>query len=168
MRKLSFFLAIGCLALVFSACRQDKKSQDAEAPKGPQMEVSANDTATVRELCEKYLDCLRNSDLDGAIAMLHYLKDGNEIVSLPKPVEERQRMVLRQFLGLKYRMESLIFHKETDCQARYSAELFEKTDDSSVSNKVSFYIKPVRRNGEWYLTMADSESDSTHGSEIEN
>ena len=77
-------------------------------------------------------------------------------------------MVLGHFLGLNYTIDEVRFHKETDCQVRYSVELFEKAADDPVSNKVSFFIKPVRRDGQWYLTLADTESDSTHGSEIEN
>lgn len=157
-----------------SSCKQDQKRKANEEvlkevlADGTQMELGSNDTTVVFELTEKYLECLRDKDLDGAIAMLHYLKDGNEIVSLPEAVEKRQRMVLGAFLGLNYTIDELRFHKETDCQVRYSVELFEKAADDPVSNKVSFFIKPVRRDGQWYLTLADTESDSTHGSEIVN
>jgi hypothetical protein len=51
---------------------------------------------------------------------------------------------------------------------RYTVTLFEKAEDDPVSNKISFFIKPVRRDGQWYLTLADSQTDSTHGSEIKN
>ena len=160
--------------MLYSSCKQDQKRKTNEEvlkevlADGTQMELGSNDTTVVFELTEKYLECLRDKDLDGAIAMLHYLRNGNEIVSLPEVVEKRQRMVLGAFLGLNYTIDELRFHKETDCQVRYSVELFEKAADDPVSNKVSFFIKPVRRDGQWYLTLADTESDSTHGSEIVN
>ena len=160
--------------MLYSSCKQDQKRKTNEEvlkevlADGTQMELGSNDTTVVFELTEKYLECLRDKDLDGAIAMLYYLRNGNEIVSLPEVVEKRQRMVLGAFLGLNYTIDELRFHKETDCQVRYSVELFEKAADDPVSNKVSFFIKPVRRDGQWYLTLADTESDSTHGSEIVN
>ena len=173
MRKYSFFLLLCSVVLLYS-CKQDQKRKSTDEVlkevlgNGPQMEISSNDTTAVFELTERFLDRLHDKDLDGAIAMLRYLKGGNEIVSLPDAIEKRQRMVLGNFLGLTYKIDEVRFHKETDCQVRYSVELFEKAADDPVSNTVSFFIKPVRRNGEWYLTLADTESDSTHGSEIEN
>ena len=102
------------------------------------------------------------------MGMLHYLKDGLEIVSLPAELEKQHRMVLGNFLGLTYNIESVRFLNEIDCQVKYNVTLFEKQPDDPVSNQISFYIKPVRRDGQWYLTLADSQSDSTHGSEIKN
>lgn len=173
MRKYSFFLLLCSVVLLYS-CKKGQESKTTEEVlkevlgDGPQMEVSSNDTTAVFELTEKFLECLHDKDLDGAIGMLHYLEGGNEIVSLPEFLEKRQRMVLGHFLGLNYTIDEVRFHKETDCQVRYSVELFEKAADDPVSNKVSFFIKPVRRDGQWYLTLADTETDSTHGSEIEN
>lgn len=173
MRKYSFFLLLCSVVLLYS-CKQDQKRKTTDEVlkealgDGPQMEVGSNDTTAVFELTEKFLECLHDKDLDGAIAMLHYLKDGNEIVSLPEFLEKRQRMVLGKFLGLNYTIDEVRFHKETDCQVRYSVELFEKAADDPINNMVSFFIKPVRRDGQWYLTLADTETDSTHGSEIQN
>jgi cytochrome c-type biogenesis protein CcmH/NrfG len=51
---------------------------------------------------------------------------------------------------------------------QHYTQYLEKQPDDPVSNQISFYIKPVRRDGQWYLTLADSQTDSTHGSEIKN
>lgn len=173
MRKLSFFLILTVALSVFVACGKKEKAptiEDIKAELLPQttMELSTNDTTTVTDLTNQFLDLLKNKDLDGAMGMIYYLKNGEEIVSLPEDLEKQHRMVLGNFLGLSYRIESIKFLTETDCQVRYAVTLFEKKDDDPVSNQISFFIKPVRRHGQWYLTMADSQTDSTHGSNIQN
>ena len=174
MRKYSFFLILCTALLVLVSCSKKKKDlndymeENREAIKAKvQMTLDSNDTAAVYNLTNEFLGYLENKDLDAAIGMLRYLKDGEEIVSLPEGLEKTERLVLGNFMGLKYKIDELRFHKETDCQVRYTATLFE-TDDPATPNKVSFFIKPVRRGGQWYLTMADTMSDSTEGSDIQN
>ncbi|MCR5129882.1 MAG: hypothetical protein K6C10_00265 [Prevotella sp.] len=171
MRKLSFFLILCAVLLAVSSCKKKQtalEKVDQELLDEVKMDLSGNDTTAVYDLTNQFLDHLKNSDLDGAMAMIHYLKDGIEITSLPEELEKQHRMVLGNYLGLTYAIDGVRFLKETDCQVRYTVTLFEKAEDDPISNKVSFFIKPVRRDGQWYLTLADSQSDSTHGSEIKN
>lgn len=172
MRKLSFFLTLCAVLAILTGCSKKKgrtmEDVDRELLEAVQMDLSHNDTTAVYDLTNQFLDYLKNQDLDAAMGMLHYLKDGMEIVSLPAELEKQHRLVLGNFLGLTYNIESVRFLNEIDCQVKYNVTLFEKQPDDPVSNQISFYIKPVRRDGQWYLTLADSQSDSTHGSEIKN
>lgn len=155
--------------VVLSSCK--KKVEPELFPMiPPPMELSANDTAEVYKLTNQFLDFMRNKDLDGAIGMLHYLQKGEEIVSLPPGLEKQNRLVLGNFLGLDYHIDEIRFFRETDSQVRFSVALYDDPDVDPLSreNKVSFFLKPVRRDGQWFLTLADTQSDSTHGSEIEN
>ena len=171
MRKLSFFLILCAVLLAVTSCKKKQtaiEKVNEELLKSVKMDLSSNDTTAVYDLTNQFLNHLKNSDLEGAMAMLHYLKGGNEIVSLPADLEKQHRTVLGNFLGLTYNIDEVRFLRETDCQVRYTVPLFEKAEDDPVSNKISFFIKPVRRDGQWYLTLADSQTDSTHGSEIKN
>lgn len=170
MRKFSFFLILCTALVVLTGCKKKVVEERGIPDIPPPMEVSANDTTAVYELTNKFLDCMREKRLDDAIAMLHYLKNGEEIVSLPPSLEKQNRMVLGNFLGLEYKIDNVVFFRETDSQVRFSVTLFEDPDANTLSrqNKVSFFLKPVRREGKWYLTLADSQSDSTHGTEIPN
>ena len=173
MRKYSFFLILCTALLVLASCSKKKDLRGymddvkEQVKANVKMDVSGADTATVYNLTNEFLGYLENKDLDAAIGMLRYLKDGEEIVSLPEGLEKTERLVLGNFLGLKYKIDEVRFYRETDCQVRYTATLFE-TEDPATPNKVSFFIKPVRRDGQWYLTMADTQTDSTHGTEIKN
>lgn len=132
----------------------------------PQMIMSKNDTAEVCRLVEAFLDNLQNNRYEDAVAMLHYLnKDSIEDLS-PKRAKA-QINVLRAVHGVKYTIDEMRFLKETDSQVKYSVTLFEKETNDPRPNTVSFFIKPVRRAGKWYLTMADTETD-TNGTEIKN
>lgn len=172
MRKISFFLILCACLAVLTSCSKKKKltleQVDSELRNGPLMDMNHNDTTAVYDLTNQFLAYLKDSNLDAAMGMLHYLKDGEEIVSLPAELEKRNRMVLGNFLGLTYNIDEARFFTETDCQVRYTVTLFEKAADDPVSNKISFFLKPVRREGQWYLTMADTQTDSTHGSRITN
>ncbi|MBP3211886.1 MAG: hypothetical protein J6M41_04860 [Prevotella sp.] len=172
MRKISFFLILCACLAVLTSCSKKKKltleQVDSELRNGPLMDMNHNDTTAVYDLTNQFLAYLKDSNLDAAMGMLHYLKDGEEIVSLPAELEKRNRMVLGNFLGLTYNIDEARFLTETDCQVRYTVTLFEKAADDPVSNKISFFLKPVRREGQWYLTMADTQTDSTHGSRITN
>ena len=171
MKRISFFLILCAALFVVTSCSKKKSTLqkiDEELADKTIIDMNHNDTVAVYDLTNQFLDYLQNSDLDAAIGMLHYLKDGRDIVALPQELEQRQRMILGNFLGLTYKIDEARFVTETDCQVRYTATLFEKADDDPVSNKISFFIKPVRREGQWYLTMADTQTDSTHGSRIKN
>ena len=47
---------------------------------------------------------------------------------------------------------------------------FEKQKDDPRPNTAQFFLKPVRIDGRWYLTMADTMTDKTgtHGTLIKN
>ena len=124
------------------------------------MDLSHNDTTAVYDLTNQFLDYLKNQDLDAAMGMLHYLKDGMEIVSLPQSWRSGIAWCWETSSDSPTKSTAR-FLNETDCQVNYNATLFEKAEDDPVSNKISFYIKPVRREGQWYLTLADTQTDST-------
>ena len=49
---------------------------------------------------------------------------------------------------------------------QYTATLFDKKEGDPRPNKLSFLLKPVRYQGRWYLTMADSDDRNTSRSKI--
>ena len=69
---------------------------------------------------------------------------------------------------IRYEIDYYIFRFEDDCVLKYSGILFDKEDGDSTPNKVAYYLKPVRHDNQWYLTLADSEDINTINSEIQN
>ena len=171
MKKNSFLiLLIALLTLpVLSGCKkQETKSlkelrEDFIQPPG--MTVQKSDTDQVLSLVNLYLQHLQKGDVDKAISMLYYLNK-NSITALPPKVEKKERLSLNLFKGLKYQVDELIFLQEDDSEVKYSAILFNKKPGDNRPNKISFIIKPVRQKGKWYLTLADSQTE-TKESEVE-
>jgi hypothetical protein len=68
---------------------------------------------------------------------------------------------------IRYEMESMVFESDRDCLVKYSAVLFDKEgNDDKRPNKMFYAIKPVRINGEWYLTVSDKNDMNTRDSKI--
>lgn len=166
IRRNYFFIVLALTVTILVSCKNEKPRENSN--KGMTvMELDVKDTTEVYSLTEQYLDCLKQSNLDGAISMLHYLDSDGKIKAVPEKLSNRQRNTLQNFLGLNYRIDHVTFLKETDCELRYVAILFEKEDGDNRPNEVGFIIRPMRVDGKWYLTLADSFSD-THKSEIKH
>ena len=161
MKKLSIvFVALLSMALV--ACKSEKKEVKSDANPNliqPEMHLSGNDTTQVRRLVRQYLYLLEQKDLDGAMSMLRYY-DHDSIAPLPPTVAAKERMVLGMFLGMKADIDHVIFFRDNDSEVKYTITLFERTDPNDRRpNKASFLIRPVRQAGQWFLTLADKQTD---------
>jgi hypothetical protein len=171
MRKCSFFVLFALIiCLSFVSCSKKRTIKDAEADYvlQPEMILAKSDTTEVLSLTNLFLNNLKYKKLDNAIAMLYYLNK-EKIVALPKTLEKRERMTMGELLGCpKYTIDNVIFLKETDCKVSITVTLFNKKPGENIPNQSGLIINPVRRNGKWYLTLADSQTDSDHGTEIKN
>ena len=149
------------LTLLLTGCKSDKKAPEVNPNLvQPEMMVTGKDTTEVRRLTKQYLHCLQEKDLDGAIAMLRYY-DHDSIGSLPQHLEAKERMVLGMFLGMpSYDIDHIIFFRDNDSEVKYTVTMFERTDENDRRpNKASFLLRPVRHLGQWYLTLADKQTD---------
>jgi len=161
MKKLSIaFIALVCVLL--TACKSEQKSKPDNNPNliEPEMRLSAEDTVGVRRLTKQFLNCLETKDLEGAVAMLNRFEH-DSIKPLTNEMAAKQRFVLGMFLGMpKYEIDHIIFHKETDSEVKYTVTMFERTDENDKRpNQASFLIRPIRRSGKWYLTLADTQTE---------
>jgi len=166
MRKLFLFLSfVLAVTLSLSSCRG--KVEQAPVDDDQPMEASRMDTITVTSLVNQYLQCLHENNIDDAIGMLYYLQEDGTIIKLPEDMAINQRVALTPFLGKEFFINHIKFYKETDSQVKFSCKLFEKEKDDPRPNIISFIIRPMRINNSWYLTMADSHTDTVE-SKIDN
>ena len=171
MRKYSKYLILLLIVFTMGACKNNKKDvrqieEDVLIPAS--MVTTQKDTAEVTSLVNKFIAYMKMNNVDGAMSMLYYLDKGSTIKQMPEKLAKSERTVLNTFKGLDYSIDRLVFNKETDCEAKITVTLFKKDKGDTRPNEIGIMIKPVRRDGKWYLTMSDSETDSTHGSEIQN
>jgi hypothetical protein len=172
MRKIAFIIIVVVTLISFSSCnscsnKQHDPSFEEMVTQAPEMPISKNDTIEVRALATQFLENLRNHRYDQALSMLYYL-NGDKIVSLPSKLAVEQMKVFRAFPVYSYTIDNLIFFRETDNQLRYTVifQLNKKGDFNHRPKQIKGVLRPVRYKGKWYLTAADTKSETGHGSEI--
>lgn len=171
MRKSSLYLIVLVAALTFGSCggnKKDAKKELSELPK-PNMDLNAADTAEVISLANQFLDRLRAEKFDEAVGMIFFL-NGDSIEVLSNDRARGQKALLERCKGVRYDVDYFVFSEEKDNIVKYTVTMFEKDANDPRPNKTSFFLKPVRRDGKWFLTMADSMSDTNHlnGTKIQN
>lgn len=165
IKKFSFFTVL-VLSLMFAACGDGKKQSQGE-PIPVFIQTSQKDTTEVLDLTKQYLAYLTDGRIDEALSMIKVI-DGDSIKDVPDELRKKQLTSLNLLHPIRYEIDYYIFKFEDDCVLKYSGILFDKEDGDSTPNKVAYYLKPVRHDNQWYLTLADSEDINTINSEIQN
>lgn len=166
---------MACALFCFSSCKNQKAKereqiiqQQEELAQPTEMEVNGYDTTEVLNLTKLYLSKVKSKDYDGAVNMLYYLNK-DKIVSLPPSLSKKFKQSLEAFPIFDYRIDFLKFFKETDSEVKFTYIIQDpkSVKEGSKPAEMSGMIRPVRRDGKWYLTLADTETDSTYGSELD-
>ena len=162
-------LTVVAITLVLaSSCTGEKKGNDTQAATnlGPVMTLDSQDTIIVDQLSTEFIEHLKNNEYGEAISMLYYLHPDSSIVPLPRNMAIRQEQIFRTFPVLDYKFESIRFRTETDCQVKFVITFSRNPEGEDYTT--SLYLQPIRRDGQWYLTVRDSSSPAGSASQIEN
>jgi len=153
MKKLSLIVSLFVVILLAVSCKSEKKEA---APIGlqPEMQLDKKDTTKVLELARQMLDLAKSGDLDAAVGMLYALDKDDKIVSLPSDQAQQQKQMLTQFPVKNYFLDGVTFYKEDDCELKYTIEFTEAKDGQKPAT-VKGMFRPVRQDGQWYLTPAN-------------
>jgi hypothetical protein len=133
---------------------------------GPLMTLDSQDTIIVDQLSTEFIEHLKNNEYEDAVSMLYYLHPDSSIVPLPRNMAIRQEQIFRTFPVLDYQFESIRFRTETDCQVKFNIVFSRNAEGKDYTT--SLYLQPIRRDGQWYLTVRDSSSPAGSVSQIEN
>jgi len=167
MRKLSTIIIILLSLMMFSSCNKKSEGQKIMERYGvePEMAISEQDTQVVLNLTNKFLTLCKNNQIDEAMSMLYYYDKKNNIVSLPSDLAKKQRGILKIFHIYSYNIEYLKFYREDDSQVKYSF-VFNQPAKGEKPATITGLLRPIRKNGKWYLTAADTDSQ-THSSVLD-
>ena len=156
-----FVIAVFATGLFLSSCKSDKK-EGQEAPvliDVPEDAYNKEDTTQVFELVNDFLARLKNNDISSAVSMLYYL-DGDTLRELSRQQFNSQAMTFAHARGVSYDIERLVFDKETKNDVTIMVTLFENKPGETRPNKIGLHLRPVRRDGAWYLTTPDTLTDT--------
>jgi hypothetical protein len=165
MKKLILFVFTVCSIGFLFSCKSEKKEVAPEENAlidVPKSDFTKDDTTQVFALVNDFLDRMRNNDIGAAVSMLYFL-DGDTLRELTKQQFNRQAMTLVNARGINYDLERLVFDTEKKNDVKISVTLFENKPGEHRPNKIGFHLKPVRRDGSWFLTTPDNITDTnTH------
>lgn len=101
--------------------------------------------------------------------MLSFL-NGDTIIPLNRDMALRQANALHNMQGIRYDVDKMQFMEDKDNIVKVKVVLFEKAAGDDRPNTLNFYLKPVRYEGNWYLTTVDNITDTSNrgGTAIKN
>jgi hypothetical protein len=162
MKKITFFLMF-IFSLVLTWSCSEKKQQNKEENNliitDPSYTFTKEDTAAVMDLVNQFIIRMQNKDIRAAVDMFSFL-DGDSIKPLSPMFKQRQAMALVGCSGVAYKIERLMFLTDRNNEVKLEVTLFEKPEGDKRPNKTSFYLRPVRFEGQWYLTTKDNVTDT--------
>ncbi len=168
MKRTAFFLTLLSCVVLFVSCGGKKGGNAPESeeislrpvePVTPEYTFTHEDTVAVIDLVNQFIAHLNRHDLGAAVDMLSFL-NGDSIEPLTKQARNRQGMSLATCVGVRYEIDHLIFESDKKNEVKMDITLFEKPDNDPRPNKTSFYFRPVRFHGKWYLTTKDNITDT--------
>ena len=161
MKKQYYLSAFVCISCFIIACSGDKKEHVKVHPRiDTQMARTAQDSADVLNLTNRYLDLLKSGQNDEALNMLYTFNSEDSIV---QPISDERRQELLNTFGsfpvLRYEIDTLLMFNEFDTEVRYTYEFFEKPEGSTMPNTVNGTVCPHRYQGQWYLVVPSEKSE---------
>ena len=142
-----------------SSCSGNKEQQ--EQPEEQKMVFTKQDTVRILEMVDQFTMRLREGDTKGALEMIKFLNN-DHVEDLNAMTVKRQANALMHVAGkAAYEIDRIVLRDLYDNEAKIDITLFEKTDENDKRpNKTSFYLRPVRIDGTWYLTTKDNITDT--------
>ena len=166
MKSKYLVLFAGVLVLLMTAgCKKKAEAPKNTDPLAPQMTMSAFDTTTVQQLTYEFLDLLKEEKYEDAISRL-YVLDGDQVKPLPAEQKAECLFSLSLHKVYGYQITDYTFFKETDSEVRCEMYIEDPTSKSDPARLVRLF-RPVRRDGAWYLTLANSQTE-TQRSQIDS
>ncbi len=164
MIKSAKYVVIAMALLIVASC-SEKKKKETILPTDPRMDQTmsrtSKDTTMLLDMTKKFLETLKNNDIDGAISQLYEVKD-NKVLPLSAEREKEIRKTLTTFPVLSYKIDELLLYSDSDTEVRYTIEFFEKPKGDTRPNTIRCSVNPTRIGGKWYLTVSKVAQENNY------
>lgn len=159
------------MLFLVASCKRQKTVKELEQDYivQPVDSFTSVDSSEVSNLVSQFIDRLNQKDIKGAVSMLSFL-NGDTIIPLNRDMALRQANALHNMQGIRYDVDKMQFMEDKDNIVKVKVVLFEKAAGDDRPNTLNFYLKPVRYEGNWYLTTVDNITDTSNrgGTAIKN
>lgn len=96
-----------------------------------QMVRTSKDTMMLLDMTKKFLETLKNNDIDGAMSQLYEVKD-NKVMPLSEERSKEIRKTLTTFPVLSYKIDELLLYSDSDTEVRYTIEFLRNLRATTV------------------------------------
>ena len=146
-------LTVGCTG---------KKEEPKKASFGiqPEMTVSALDTTTVVQMTTDFLEQVKQGNIEDAVSRL-YVYENEQVRQLNEQERQDCSFLYSMFPVYDFKVDSFRFIKETDTNVHFHLIIEDPATTASPRTRNGL-IRPVRINGVWYLTLANSAHEHQH------
>ena len=150
------------MLILTAACSGGKKEgfQIAHPRFDENMSRTAQDSADVLNLTNRFLDLLKAEQYDEALNMLYTFNTEDSII---QPISETRRQEMlstfSNFPVVNYEIDTVLMYNESDTEVRYIYEFFKKPEGSTMPNTMNGTVCPHRHDGQWYLTVPTEKSE---------
>ncbi len=122
------------------------------------MQRTSTDTTMVMDMANKFLQALKDKNVDAALDQLCDVKN-NEVVELTQDRRNQLKNMLGTIPVEDYVIDELILYSDSDTEVRYTIEMYKNQTGNSMPNTMKGSLHPYRVNGQWYLTIQHDKNE---------
>lgn len=172
--KYTFQIIIGffAIALVFSACGSKSEKPEetvnkeyVDARESTTMQRTMTDTLGVLYNTKKYLDFLKEQQLDSAMNML-YVASGDTVLPITEEAKAQVLRTLTMFPVLDYEIDKVQMFSEDNTEVHYTIKYFE-SDDADANNTLKCVLSAIRVGYYWHLVVPELNRQPNPGNLID-
>ena len=150
-------LAVGCTG------KKDEPKKESFGIQ-PEMTVSNLDTTTVVQMTNDFLEQVKQGQVEDAVSRL-YVYENEQLRQLNDQERQQCTMLYSMFPVYDYKVTTFRFFKETDSEVHFEMTIEDPATTDSPAHQQGL-IRPIRYNGTWYLTLANTATEQP--SELEH
>lgn len=122
------------------------------------VEFSSDDSLEVRSLAEHYVQLYNEGNYDAAANMLNVVHN-DSIHPLEAEERESYKRAMTALPHIEAKLADIKFYNELDNLIRIAVKMTEAGDFDTGRGTINFFLNPVKRDGTWYLTLADKYAE---------
>jgi len=126
----------------------------------PHLDFSANDSDAVVQLANEYLLAFSEKDYDAAADLL-YRYENDTVRELTAKERNSYLKTMRQLPNFGSKLKSLILRTTNNNRLMYVLQVDPNGNMDEEQGVMKFFLNPVQKNGQWYLTLLDMEQEGT-------
>ena len=151
-------LLTGC-----SGCSNEEQNMTvvtAEELLPPHLDFSSDDSVAVQQLANNYLEAFSAKDYESAADML-FKYENDSVRTLTSKERSSYLKTMRQLPNFGSKFKGMMLRNETNNRIIYTMLVNPNGNLDTDEGVMKFYLNPVMKNGEWFLTLLDMEQEGT-------